>query len=1057
MSEPAADEYTIGWICALQEEFEAACRMLDNEFDSLDAADPKDDNTYVFGRIHQHNIVIGCLPSGIYGTTSAAYVARDMVRSFPSLRFALMVGIGGGAPTPERDIRLGDVVVSEPKGEIGGVVQYDLGKRMSDGVMKRTGQLNAPPRVLLSAFPEVRRRHNDPRKSHFMVENMARMDDMPNYSRPAADKLYHTSSRHQGHKACEGCDPKGVVERSTRPSERAIAIHYGTIASGNTVMKDAAERDRYANDPALNVLCFEMEAAGLMNDFPCLVIRGICDYSDDHKNDEWHNYAALTAAAYARDLLGVVRPQKVASQPAWTGKIATVLSEINQGVKKVVHHQGMKDDEDLLRWLSPIDHAKTQMDKARGPSPGTKAGQWLLDSPEFHDWLNTGKKTLFCPGIPGAGKTVLVSTLVNYLLGRQEHGDGNQARRIGVAFIYLDFKQPFELVHFVGSILRQLAANDPSALDSIHQLHNRCHNGLREPSLSEIREILHSIVPGFSRLFIIVDALDEGEQQLCHGLLSEIFDLQRDHGVNVFATSRHIPNIEKRFSGDRLLEIRASDEDVRNYVDSYMAKLPGFVSRSPELQEEARSGIVKAVDGMFLLARFHLDSLIGTRSVRAFREAIECLPTGKQACDYAYDLALERIEGQVQNKRALAIEVLSWVVCAKYHLTTLQLQHALAVIPGSPHFDASNIPEIEDIVSVCAGLVVVDRERDIVRLVHHTAQEYFDRSQKQRLPDAQSYITNVCLTYLSLDSFQEEAWLKNKLLRDRVRGMPFYSYAAMNWGYHAHESALLPPAVLEFLKCPRKIGGSGIIGLHLASYFGIVEAVRLLADQSCINWKDRYGRTPLSWAICNGQVEVVAYLLGTGLVDSEPRDSRSRTPLHLAAEKGHPDSMILLLMGGDVNVNTCDDEGDTPLHLAVEEGHEAVVKILLDYGADLNIYNKAEVRPLTRAAIIWATQIDVDVISMSWTFHERTETGEQKTGLMDAIQKAYNKGIILSSSLNDKEVTLVRNWLLVKLTEVIRVGSATKWGDKTDFSKRESANYLFPGQDLVFRLSRLQL
>ncbi|EEU36296.1 uncharacterized protein NECHADRAFT_72796 [Fusarium vanettenii 77-13-4] len=321
MSEPAAEDYTIGWICALQEEFEAACRMLDDEFDGLEAADPNDDNTYVFGRIHKHNVVIGCLPSGIYGTTSAACVARDMVRSFPNLRFALMVGIGGGAPTPERDIRLGDVVVSEPKGELGGVLQYDLGKQLLNGEFKRAGQLNAPPRVLLGALPEVRRRHNDPRKRHSMAENLIRMDDMPEYSRPTSDNLYRVDSRHHSGRLCDQCDPSGLVDRPSRASDRTVAIHYGTIASGNTVMKNPTERDRYASDPELNVLCFEMEAAGLMNNFPCIVIRGICDYSDDHKNDEWHNYAALTAAAYARDLLSIVRPQKVASQPAWAGKI----------------------------------------------------------------------------------------------------------------------------------------------------------------------------------------------------------------------------------------------------------------------------------------------------------------------------------------------------------------------------------------------------------------------------------------------------------------------------------------------------------------------------------------------------------------------------------------------------------------------------------------------------------------------------------------------------------------------------------------------------------------
>ncbi|KAM0420988.1 hypothetical protein ACHAPT_011231 [Fusarium lateritium] len=934
MSEPTAEEYTIGWICALQEEFEAACRMLDDEFDGLESADPNDDNTYVFGRVHKHNVVIGCLSAGIYGTSSAAIVARDMVRSFPNLRFALMVGIGGGAPIPERaerDIRLGDVAVSQPQGELGGVVQYDLGRRLSNGVFRRTGQLNAPPRVLLGALPEVRRRHNDPRKRHSMTENLGRMDDIPEYSRPASDKLYRVDCRHQGGKGCEDCDPTGVMERSPRPSDREIVVHYGVIASGNTVMKDAVERDQYANDPALNVLCFEMEAAGLMNNFPCLVIRGICDYSDDHKNDEWHNYAALTTAAYARDLLGVVKPQKVASQPAWAGKIESLLGEVHDGVKDVLHHQRSQDEEKLLQWLSPIDHTKTQMDKARGRNPETGADQWLLGSSEFQDWLSAGNKSLFCPGIPGSGKTVLASIVVNYLLRRREE---REIKSIGVAFVYLDFKQQFELVHLLGSILRQLAADHSSALDSIRNLRDKCRAQSRALSLSKIREILQSIAPSFSRLFIVVDALDEGEQHLSDELVSEIFHLQQECGANFFATSRNIPGIKAGFEGVRTLEIRVNDEDVRGYVDSYMSKLPGFVTRSPELQEKTRTGIFEAIDGMFLLAKLHLDSLVGARSVKAFLDALERLPKGTNAYDQAYDLALERIEGQVQSRRDLAIEVLSWVVCAREHLTTVQLQHALAVIAGSTVFYESNMPEMEDIVSACAGLVIVDQGRKIVRLVHYTTQQYFERAQKKRLPDAQSYLTHTCLAYLSLDCFQDHA-----STYQRFRLHSFYEYATVNWGYHAREPSILPPAVLEILNCNKKteLSGralayslwdhascddepqTGITGLHLAAHFGILEAVQLLTDQDCHDSKDKNGWTPLSWAASNGQTEAVARLLDTGKVDAESKDTRSRTPLHLATKNGHAGVMELLLTKGGVDVNARDHKKATPLHLAVDE------------------------------------------------------------------------------------------------------------------------------------------
>ena len=321
MSEPSIEDYTIGWICALQEEYEAGCQMLDAEFDGPETSEINDNNTYVFGCVSGHNVVIGCLPDGRYGTSPATRVAQDMVRSFPKLRFALMVGIGGGAPTQERDIRLGDVVVSVPQGKLGGVIQYDFGKRLSVGQFQLTGQLNAPPEVLLGVIPEIRRRHNDPRKPDKISQYLRLMDDMPGYQRPADDRLYRADYEHKGGNNCEKCETDGLKERPPRKNSREVTVHYGTIASANSVMKNATERDQYANHPELNILCFEMEAGGLMSNFPCLVIRGICDYSDSHKNDEWHKYAALTAAAYARELLHILKPTKVAGLLPWAGKM----------------------------------------------------------------------------------------------------------------------------------------------------------------------------------------------------------------------------------------------------------------------------------------------------------------------------------------------------------------------------------------------------------------------------------------------------------------------------------------------------------------------------------------------------------------------------------------------------------------------------------------------------------------------------------------------------------------------------------------------------------------
>lgn len=174
----------------------------------------------------------------------------------------------------------------------------------------------------------MKRRYNDKRLPDRLAEHLARMDDMEDYKKPENDRLYQADYLHVGGKNCNQCDSRKMVERSNRRKDRAIHVHYGTIASGNCVLKDAITRDAYATDPELNVLCFEMEAAGLMNILPSLVIRGICDYCDSHKNDEWHKYAALAAAVYARELLLVLRPQRVDTTPNW---VVQLVHELRKG------------------------------------------------------------------------------------------------------------------------------------------------------------------------------------------------------------------------------------------------------------------------------------------------------------------------------------------------------------------------------------------------------------------------------------------------------------------------------------------------------------------------------------------------------------------------------------------------------------------------------------------------------------------------------------------------------------------------------------------------------
>lgn len=299
-------DYKVAWISALPLEMTAAKLMLD-EVHPLLSQSESDHNAYTLGSVSGHNVVVACLPSGVYGITSAAVVLAHMLETFPCLDFGLMVGIGGGVPSKDTDIRLGDVVVSMPSATAGGVIQYDYGKTLCDGNFERTSSLNKPPQYLLTAISQMR---SDSIRGLTLIdknvtgilERHANIHEQ--FSRPDEDWLFQASYDHRDKNTdCSECDQGQLVTRTKRDPDK-IGIHYGLIASGNQVMKNATTRDTIADE--LNILCFEMEAAGLMDQLPCLAIRGICDYCDSHKHKKWQGYAALTSAAYAKALLGVV-------------------------------------------------------------------------------------------------------------------------------------------------------------------------------------------------------------------------------------------------------------------------------------------------------------------------------------------------------------------------------------------------------------------------------------------------------------------------------------------------------------------------------------------------------------------------------------------------------------------------------------------------------------------------------------------------------------------------------------------------------------------------------
>jgi hypothetical protein len=274
-------------------------------------------------------------------------------------------------------------------------------------------------------------------------------------------------------------------------------------------------------------------------------------------------------------------------------------------VVKLLRYQEDRLQSDVLNWLTPINYAPQH--NALSSQRLEDSGKWFLDSDEFKNWVDNEGKTLFCQGIPGAGKTFITSAVVDELIKKAEEGSNKAEEEsgVGIAYIYCGFQQKNEpkALDFLTSLLKQLAEHRPSLPASVKDLHAKHESKRTRPTFDDISKALRSTGTEYSRLFIVIDALDEfpeeggGQAKF----MSEVFALQSACGANIYATSRFSDTIAKSFGPCPRKEIRATEKDVRLYLDAYMGQLPSFVQENEELQRAIRDKISAAVGGMYVL------------------------------------------------------------------------------------------------------------------------------------------------------------------------------------------------------------------------------------------------------------------------------------------------------------------------------------------------------------------------------------------------------------------------------------------------------------------------
>ncbi|KAF5545174.1 ankyrin repeat [Fusarium mexicanum] len=994
------DIYTIGWICALRAELVAACELLDEELEGTVPTPAEDNNIYTLGKIRDHHVVIAAMPRGQTGLVNAAVAARDMVRTFPNVRLGFMVGIGGGVPTT-LDIRLGDVVVGSPSYQSGGLVQYDHGRAIQDNGIAIMGALNRPPLSILNAITKLSSLHD--RKGHKLEEKVEKVLEKnkhlvrKGYGRPHkdTDRLYKADFVHPlGAPSClTACPESHLVQRQPRESDAdspEAQIHYGLIASGNQLMEDATARDRLAVNE--NVLCFEMEAAGLANHFPCIAIRGICDYSDSHRGRTWQPYAALIAAAYAKELLLQIPPQNVKEER----KIKDILFEFrepifetNEQVGAIYRSKQREEELKMLDWLQATDYTAQQESFFQQHQPGT--GQQFTSSGEFEYWLRTKDTMLFCSGMPGAGKTILTAITVDYLKNRFRNDD-----RTGVAHVYCSYQttKKQKVQDLFLSLLKQLAQLQHPFPDALKSLYAEKCNGRERPSPDDITKALRDIIKSFDRVFIVVDAIDEFEAT--ESLFSELRSLKEHTRANILITSRPAAqSLEHKLDelqGCLRKDIQADDHDVKLYVDQRMTEMlvlnEGNTQISRRIKEDLskliRERVSEVVNGVFLLARFHLDGLMSKTRPVDIEDALRNLVTGPNAYKDAYEKTIERIANQPEEHRDLARRTLAWLTLAKERLNEAQLRTALSIREGISQLSDRDFESTNVILHVCMGMVKIEEGgRDSsISLLHFTTMEYLQANLDCLLslesPDQRMIIASVppseierkrkrmtiaspwgleierkrkakryyegriaasCGTYLQFTAFgsgqcevkRSPGYDSNRRLQDtrsmfqnRLSDYPLYLYAAKNWVHHARETQTRSE-IFDFLKSEP----------HSSASSQLVPAFRSgpLDPDRPYTKSVRLGRvTGLHLAAYFGLDVEAADLLSNG-IEPDVRDGWGRTPLSYASGEGHA-AVVTQLLGYPVDPESrSDDDGlgspRTALSHAARQGHAEVVTILL--------------------------------------------------------------------------------------------------------------------------------
>ena len=609
-------------------------------------------------------------------------------------------------------------------------------------------------------------------------------------------------------------------------------------------------------------------------------------------------------------------------------KSMTSLGETVQNIERIALESHERESQvfkehkqqEVLQWLSTLDFRPKQLDTLNRRTPST--GEWLLVEENFRSWVDgSGSSCLFCSGIPGGGKTILTSLVINHLESRIA------AIKPIVAFIFFDYKDQERqtVTAILRSLLRQVIESIGEIPQSIQQFYGALppkeENTMDEDKCTSLLECLIRNEPRDT--FLIFDALDECPDidRESNEVRSRITSAMKRLATvgRLFITARPHVHPATVIPDCHRLEIRATDSDMRCYIDARIKehkRLVRLVGSDLQLAKRLNETLCRKANGMFLLTRLQMDSLVNQTSARHVFKALQSLP---EKLNETFGDAIGRIKSQSQEYWQLARNVISWIFYAKRPLKIFELREILAVEPEDTKFDPSGLHERDLILEVCCGLVSIDEQDETIRLVHYSLQEYLATCWHEHWPKAEETVAATCIAYLTLEDFSV-----HMLEYYMPAHCQFLSYAADYWGEH--------------LRGPFEVILEDQIGRLLESTTQLSNAHGVRSRL----YDTAAATTPAHVTVSLGLNYLVSVILKRN-IDLEARDSRGYTPLGRAVLCAEPTAVRQLLdRGADPNAEI---RGKTPLFIATIDKNPAMMELLIDYGGHLGADEALELAP----------------------------------------------------------------------------------------------------------------